>query len=182
MNIPQDIPPEAKEKLEAMKGKLDNFSKVIAKEHKEIIGVALLPPSRINPEEKLSEEETNKIKNAINVLVLVDLSERKDWFEVREEITKSVSKKAKEIDTNLNPQITDMYDIRESCFDGKTEILGLIAACAPLYDPKDLLGALKIAEVHKSMVLKKFEKYIVSYVAVGSLFRGDAKPNDIDVA
>ena len=32
------------------------------------------------------------------------------------------------------------------------------------------------------MVIKKFEKYVVSYVAVGSLFRGDAKSNDIDVA
>jgi uncharacterized protein (UPF0332 family) len=32
------------------------------------------------------------------------------------------------------------------------------------------------------MVLRKFEKYIVSYIAVGSVFRGDASSHDIDVA
>lgn len=177
-----EIPKEAKEKLDAMKEKLDKFSKAITKENKEIIGVALLPPSKINPEEKLPEEEIKKLRNAINVLILVDLSGKKDWFELREALNKKIAKKAKEIDENLTPQLTDIYEIRESCFDGKPEMLELIAASAPLYDPKDLLGALKIAEVHKNMVLKKFEKYIVSYVAVGSLFRGDAKPNDIDVA
>ena len=52
---------------------------------------------------------------------------------------------------------------------------------APVYDPKDMLGAIKIAEVHKTMVLKKFDRYIMSYVAAGSLFRGDKKSNDIDV-
>ena len=56
----------------------------------------------------------------------------------------------------------------------------MIAMSAILYDPMDVLGALKISEVHKSMVLQKFEKYIVSYVAAGSLFRGE-KSNDIDV-
>ncbi|HZX11930.1 MAG TPA: HEPN domain-containing protein [Candidatus Nanoarchaeia archaeon] len=177
-----DLPKEAKEKLDAMKEKLDKFSKTVTKENKEIIGIALLPPTKINPEEKLPEEELKKIKNAINIMVLVNLIDVKNWFDVREALTKKVIKKATEIDQNLNIQVMDIYDIRESCFDGKTEILALIAASAPIYDPKDLLGALKIAEVHKNMVLKKFEKYIVSYVAVGSLFRGDAKPNDIDVA
>src|SRR3989344_4054764 len=177
-----DLPKEAKEKLDAMKEKLDKFSKTVTKENKEIIGIALLPPTKINPEEKLPEEELKKIKNAINIMVLVNLIDVKNWFDVREALTKKVIKKATEIDQNLNIQVMDIYDIRESCFDGKTEILALIAASAPIYDPKDLLGALKIAEVHKNMVLKKFEKYIVSYVAVGSLFRGDAKPNYIDVA
>jgi uncharacterized protein (UPF0332 family) len=32
------------------------------------------------------------------------------------------------------------------------------------------------------MAVQKFERYVVSYIAVGSLFRGDANPNDIDVA
>ncbi len=179
---PPELTKEAKEKLDAMKDKLDKFSQALTKENKEVIGIALLPPSKINPEEKLPEEELKRLRNAINVLVLVDLSEKKDWYELRESLSKKVVKKAKEIDENLAPQLMDMYEIRESCFDGKSEILEMIAASAPIFDPKDLLGALKICEVHKNMVLKKFEKYIVSYVAVGSLFRGDAKPNDIDVA
>ena len=37
---------------------------------------------------------------------------------------------------------------------------------------RGMLAAVKIAEIHKSMVLKKFEKYIVSYVLAGSLVQG----------
>ena len=45
-----------------------------------------------------------------------------------------------------------------------------------------MLSAIKISEVHKNMVLKKFEKYIVSYVLAGSLVQGRATPqSDIDV-
>src|SRR3989344_4001908 len=67
-----ELPKEAKEKLEAMKSKLDKFSKIITKEHKEIMGVELLPPSRLNPEEKLPEAELEKLKQRINVLVVID--------------------------------------------------------------------------------------------------------------
>ena len=42
--------------------------------------------------------------------------------------------------------------------------------------------AIKISEIHKQMVLKKFERYIVCYVLAGSLVQGKAsKDSDIDV-
>jgi predicted nucleotidyltransferase/uncharacterized protein (UPF0332 family) len=45
-----------------------------------------------------------------------------------------------------------------------------------------ILGALRVAEIHKSLVLQKFEKYVVSYVIGGSLVRGEAVPtSDVDV-
>ena len=51
----------------------------------------------------------------------------------------------------------------------------------PLYD-KGLLGAMRVTEIHKSLVLQKFEKYVVSYVLGGSLIRGEAtKDSDVDV-
>jgi len=44
------------------------------------------------------------------------------------------------------------------------------------------MAAIKIAEIHKTMVLKKFEKYILSYVLAGSLTQGKATTtSDIDV-
>ncbi len=180
-NLPE-LPKEAKEKLEAMKSKLDKFSKAITKENKDIMGVALLPPSRINPDEKLPSEEVEKLKKRINVLVVIDVETKKDWMQLREGIINRTIKKAGEIDENIFVTVMDVAEIRENCFDAKYEILDMIAAGAALYDPKDFLGALKISTVHRGMVLKKFDKYIVSYVAVGSLFRGDATSNDIDVA
>jgi len=178
-----ELPKEVKEKLEAMKAKLDKFSKEIVKENKEIKAVSLLPPTKVNPEdqEKLSKEDLEKLRNRINVLVIADLEEKKDWFELRDKIIKDVNKKADEIDKNIFATVMDFYEIRENCYDGKYELLEMIATGASLYDPMDFLAAVKISEYHKTMVLSKFDKYIVSYVGVGSLFRGDVKSGDIDV-
>ena len=45
-----------------------------------------------------------------------------------------------------------------------------------------MLAAIKIAEIHKEMVIKKFERYIVSYVLAGSLIQGrSTSKSDIDV-
>ncbi len=176
-----EIPKEAREKLEAMKGKLDKYAKAMTKDFKDdIIGVALLPPSKIDPDEKLNEEQIKKLKNAINVLILIDLVNKKDNVKIRDTIIKASHAKAKEIDENISPLVMDIIEIRENCLDGKYDIMEMLAVGAPLYDPKDILVALKLIEVHKSMVLKKFEKYIVAYCGGGSLFRGE-QANDIDV-
>ena len=123
-----------------------------------------------------------KNKNEINVFVLVDDSDSKDIakFELRDRLIKVVDKIAKDIDSNIVPEVMLNTELIESCYDAKYEILRDIGDSAPFYDPSDMLAAIKIAEVHKSMTIKKFEKYIVSYVAAGSLFRGE-KSNDIDV-
>ena len=177
-----ELAKEVKEKLDAMKTKLDKFSKVITKENTDIMGIALLPPSKIHPEDNIPPQEAEKLKKRINVLVVIDVETKKDWPALRDNIIKRVIKKANETDENIYITVMDVAEIRDNCFDSKYEILQMIAAGAALYDPKDFLGAIKIAEVHQNMVLKKFDKYIVSYVAVGSLFRGDATSNDIDVA
>ena len=177
-----EIPEEVKQKLDSMKLKLDKYTEYLKKEFKEIVGVTLLPPSKIDPAQKFTKEEEEKLKSKINVLVILDLEEKKEWFELRDSVIKKANKKSQELDPNIVTTITDLFELRENCFDAKYEFMELIAASAILYDPKDFLGAVKISEVHKAMVLRKFDKYIVSYVAVGSLFRGDAKSFDIDVA
>lgn len=165
-----ELPKEAIAKIEAIKSKLENLKKNILKEVKDIIaGIALLPPNE-------------KEKEKINVLCLIDVSEKKNWYELREDAIKKTKAIAEKIDKNIVIEIMDIFEVREACFDGKYEVLKEIGMSAPIYDPNELLAALKIAEVHKTMAIKKFEKYIVSYVAVGSLFRGDARSNDIDVA
>lgn len=177
-----ELPKEVKEKLDAMKSKLDKYSKVVTKDNKDIMGITLLPPTKLHPEDKLTNEEAEKIKKRINVLVVIDVETKKDWPVLRDKIIKSCIDKAKDIDENIYVTVMDVAEIRDNCFDAKYDILSMIAGGASVYDPKDFLGAIKISEVHKNMVLKKFDKYIVSYVAVGSLFRGDAISNDIDVA
>ncbi len=171
MNKQPKIPEDLKKKFEQLKIKLEKFKKLLLKEHSQyILGLSLLPP----------KEES---KNDINVLILVDDTDTKkiSRFELHDKITKSSEKYAQEVDKNIKSQILLLNELRENCNDGKYEVLQLIAMSAQIYDPKDMLAAFKIAEVHKTMVLKKFDKYIMSYVAAGSLFRGDKKANDIDV-
>jgi uncharacterized protein (UPF0332 family) len=182
------INPELQKKFEQIKNKIDKLKKEVIKKHKEIIGIALLPnisPLRfssymdagVKKDEKLDEEDKDKI----NLLVLVDDQDKKEMFELKHRITKSVEEIAKNIDTNFLIKSKLIFEIKEDCFDGRYEFLQLISLSAIFYDPNEFLAGLKVSEIHKNMVIKKFDKYIFSYIAAGSLFRGDKKSFDIDV-
>ena len=161
---------EIKKNLQEAKAKIDKFQKNLLKKFdKYVAGIALLPPKKED-------------KGKVDLLVLFDDSDSKKMhkLELRDRLF-SISKSiAEEIDKNFVVEIILLSELKQDCYDSKWELIGLIGIGMILYDPNDLLAAVKISEVHKNMVLKKFDKYIVSYVAAGSLFRGE-KANDIDV-
>ena len=172
------LPKEVQDKLKVIKKKLDRFQKeVVKKFDKYIMGIALLPPPKPqNPEEKIDPDK-------VHVLVLVDDgdSTKMSKEELRDKLTTIIDSIAKETDKNIVPQTLILTELWQSCYDAKYELLQIIAMSAPVYDT-GMLSAIKIAEIHKTMILKKFEKYIVSYVLAGSLIQGKAtKDSDIDV-
>jgi uncharacterized protein (UPF0332 family)/predicted nucleotidyltransferase len=171
------LPKEAKKKLKIIKEKLDTFQKkVVEKFDKYIVGICLLPPPK--PEEGKTPE-----KEEIHVLTLVDDTDSKKMSkaELKEKLGTIITGIGKEIDENFVTQTVILSELWQSCYDAKYDMLQLIAMGAPIYDT-GMLSAIKIAEIHKTMVLKKFEKYIVSYVLAGSLTQGKAtKTSDIDV-
>ncbi|MBW2996531.1 hypothetical protein KY332_04495 [Candidatus Woesearchaeota archaeon] len=174
------IPKEMEKKLKAIKTKLDKFSKkIVEKFEKYIMGVALLPPPRPQKEAK---EEKKVDKNAIRVLVLIDDSEptKMTKAELKEKLSTIIESMAKEVDEKIKPDTILLSELWQNCYDGKYELLQLIALGAPIYDG-GMLSTIKLAEIHKQMILKKFEKYIVSYVLAGSVVQGKPNPNDIDV-
>ncbi|MFH0868030.1 MAG: nucleotidyltransferase domain-containing protein [Candidatus Woesearchaeota archaeon] len=174
----EKLPKDVQEKLKTIKTKLDKFQKkILDKFDKYVAGIALLPP----PKPENEKEEVDKDK--INVLVLVDDSDSRKMskYELKEKLSAIMKNNAQEIDKNLVPQVVILSELWQNCYDGKYELLQLIALSASIFD-RGMLAAIKIAEVHKTMVLKKFEKYIVSYVLAGSLVQGKATPtSDIDV-
>lgn len=169
----EQIPDEAKKRLEEIKDKLEDFKdKIIKKFEGYIIGVALLPP-----------DKEDKKKEKVNVLVLVDDtdSQKMNKQELRDRLSTIIEKVADEVDKNLVPQTMILSEIWQACYDAKYDVLQMIAMSAPVHDT-GMLAAIKISEIHKNMVLKKFEKYIVSYVLAGSLVQGKAThTSDIDV-
>ncbi len=185
------IPKELEEKFKAIKDKVEKFQKEIVKKfEKYIIGVALLPPPQaqfpqgLPPE--MPEEEKKKFEEAkdkIHILVLIDDSEpsKMTKAELKEKLSAIMEQTAKETDPKLSQQTVLLSEVWQSCYDGKSDLLQMIAISAPIYDT-GMLSAIKISEIHKTMVLKKFEKYIVVYALAGSLVQGKAtKESDIDV-
>jgi len=169
------LPKEAQAKLKGIKKKLDKFKdQLMGKFDKYIMGISLLPPQK---------EEEKVDKDKIHALVLIDDSDSQKMskMELKTKLTAIIESIAKDIDKNLIPQTIIMSELWQSCYDAKYDLLGTIAMSAPVFD-KGMLAAIKICEIHKTMVLKKFEKYIVSYVLSGSLMRGQAtETSDIDV-
>jgi predicted nucleotidyltransferase/DNA-binding FrmR family transcriptional regulator len=169
------LPPEVEEKLKVIKTKIDKFQKqLLEKFDKYIVGLGLLPPPRdVKPEQK----------DEVHLLILVDDSDstKMSKQELHEKLEQVVNAMAKEIDKNLIPNVVVLSDLWQSCYDGKYDLTQMVALAAPIFD-RGMFGAIKIAEIHKEMVLKKFEKYIVTYVLAGSLVQGKATPeSDIDV-
>ncbi len=186
----EKLPPEVKQKLTDIKNKLDKFKdELLKKFDKYVIGIALLPPPKPPaanlPPDLLAEEQKKyeQEKDRINVMVLVDDtdSQKMSKDELAEKMSTIVNAAAQDVDKNITPQITLLSDLWQNCYDGKYDLLELISLSAPIHDT-GMLSAVKIAEIHKQMVLKKFEKYIVAYVLAGSLVQGRAtKESDIDV-
>ncbi len=168
---------ETKEKLEKIKSKIDSFKEKLIKRFEEnVLGLMLLPPTK-------NEQENTSSESKINLLALIDDSDSTKMTkdELRDKITGIIQELAKSTDESLNPETLLLTDLWQNCYDGKYEILQAIATSATIYD-KGMVAAIRLSEIHKTMVLKKFEKYIVSYVLAGSLVQGKAtSESDIDV-
>jgi len=200
------LPPELEKKLQALKEKLDSFkAKVLDKFGDYIVGITLLPPEKQMPAvegeqgEGVGAEGSDRRQSVgqagagqkqesidekkINVLVVVDdtTSSTMSKEELYQKFSTIIKKIGEETDKDLVPQSILLTDLWQNCYDAKYDLNRLIAMGAPIYD-NGMLAAIKIAEIHKSMVIKKFEKYILSYVLAGSLTQGRATAtSDIDV-
>ncbi|MDD5178106.1 MAG: hypothetical protein PHT54_02390 [Candidatus Nanoarchaeia archaeon] len=171
------------DKGEELKKDLNKLKKEILKKFdKYVLGMCVLPVEL--PEELQNDFYKNQKekKDIINLFILIDDSDSKKMpkEELNARVTKIVAEIALGINKNVNTIPMLLSALQEACFDSKFDILKSIGMSAIVYD-KGILGALKTAEIHKTMTVEKFEKYVLSYVAAGSLFRGDANPADIDV-
>lgn len=167
---------EVQKKMEATQKELKGIVDWIVKKYPFTQSISVLPQQSI-PNFVKEEEVPKETENYIQLYMVVPEEEYKNIPRITKEIITEKIDKAKE---KIWLQIKTPVDISENCFDSRFEIHSAIALSLPLFD-KGVLESLRVSEIHKSLVLRKFEKYVVSYVIGGSFIRGDVtKESDVD--
>ena len=180
--ISKDKMPELSEheqkEMEKKKKELDSIKQFIVKKYPFTVAVGILPPQaipKIEEEEDIPEAE--KKDKRVHIVHIVPEEQFKNIPKIKKELVEHT----KNIKPKLWFHIITPVDIWNFLMDSRYDLSGAIAMSFPLYD-KGLLGALRVAEIHKTLVLRKFERYVSSYVIAGSLVRGTAtKTSDVDV-
>jgi predicted nucleotidyltransferase/uncharacterized protein (UPF0332 family) len=171
-----------KKDMEKVKKSLEKLKNFIVKKYPFTQAIGILPPMSIKLfiEEEEVPKETEK---QVHMYMVVPEEKFKEVPKIKQEIIKQIElmEKGSDEKQKIWLQVKTPVDVWENCLDSKFDVASAIGMSFPLYD-KGILGALRVAEIHKSLVLQKFEKYVVSYVIGGSLVRGEAvKTSDVDV-
>src|SRR3990167_6008947 len=124
------LPKDVQEKIKALKKKLDEYKdEVLKKFDKYIMGISLLPPPKPKEGEQIN-------KDRVDLFILVDDrdSQKMSKLELKDKLAAIMENIAKENDKNIFPQTIILSELWQNCYDGKSEMLALVAMGAPLFD------------------------------------------------
>ncbi len=168
-----------KKEMEEIKEKLQTLKDKILEKYKFVFAMGILPPKaskKIVEEERVPKEEAEK--KPIHLAIVIP----EEKFKKIKEIKAGMVELAKDMGPKVWLHIKTPVDMWNFCLDSKFEMVSAYSMAYPLYDKKKFLETLRLAEIHKSLVLNKFEKYVTSYVLGGSFITGKAKKtSDIDI-
>jgi uncharacterized protein (UPF0332 family)/predicted nucleotidyltransferase len=178
--------PESSEKmqkeLEKTKKDLEKIKATIVKKYPFTQAIGILPPQAINLfiEDELGENvpqaEAEKLQKKVHLYMIIPEEKFKDIQKIKKEVVSELEKTKQNAWIYLKTPV----DVWNAALDSKFELVNAIGMSYPLYD-KGILSSLRVAEIHKALVLQKFDKYVVSYVIAGSIVRGDvSKESDVD--
>lgn len=158
--------------------KLESFKKALLKKFPFTISLSILPPQMhklFEEDEGMTPEEIAKKPTHLFFVI-----PEEEYQHIPKKIKPELLKIIQESKENVWVHIKTPVDVWNYGLDSKFELIDAIAASYPLHD-SGLLGSLRVANIHKTLVLRKFEKYVASYVVGGSLVRGTAdKDSDVD--
>ncbi len=176
--IPGEISEKQREEMEKTRGKLEKFKKDVLKKFPFFFSVGIIPPQAC---EKLEEEESVPIEECKKKPIHLILLMPEEQFKNLNKIKPVIVEMAKDIKPSVWIHVKTPVDVFNYGLDSKYDILSAISMSFPLFD-KGFLGSLRVSEIHKSLVLRKFEKYVTSYILAGGFVRGEAsKTSDVDI-
>jgi predicted nucleotidyltransferase len=165
-----------------LKKKLEDFKKKMMKKFPFIISLGILPPnaSLIFEEDENIPKEIADTK-LIHVMMIMPEEQYKNLVKIKPEVVKIAKESGENLWVHIKTAEVDMWNYG---LDSKFEFVDAVAACFPLYD-KGFLGALRVASIHKNLVLNWLNvgriRYVATYAIGGSLVRGTADENsDVD--
>ncbi len=175
--LPGEITEEAKKAIDKTKEKLENFKKEVLKKFPFTLAIGITPPQAAEKfDEELGLTPEEKKEKPMHIVIVIPEDNFKDIAKIRPEMIRM----CKDMKPKLWLNIITPVDLANYCLDSKFDVVEALGMSYPLHD-KGLLGAFRISQIHKSLCLRKFEKYIYSYVIGGSLIRGEAiKTSDVD--
>lgn len=173
---------ETQKKIEKTKEELDKLKGELIKKYKFIKAIGILPSQSakvfLDDElgENIPEEELKKLQKKVHLYVIIPEEKFKEIPKIKKEMVEIIDKSNQDVWIYLKTPV----DIWEACMDSKFDLVNFIGLSYPLHDT-GILSGLRVAEIHKNLVLQKFDKYVVSYVIGGSLVRGNVtKTSDVD--
>ncbi|HLC54715.1 MAG TPA: nucleotidyltransferase domain-containing protein [Candidatus Nanoarchaeia archaeon] len=172
------VPSEAVKEADKIKNELEDFKKKLIKKFPFTITLSILPA----PSFKWFEEEEGLVPEEVSrkPLHLYMIVPEDEYKNIAKKIKPEVLKLIQEGKHNIWVHIKTPVDVWNYGLDSKFELIDAVGSSYPLHD-KGLLGALRVANIHKTLVLRKFEKYVATYAVGGSLVRGTAgKDSDVD--
>ena len=164
--------------IEKIKTKLDEFKKKVVKKFPFTVSLGVLPADSF----KIFEEDEGLLPEEIakKPLHLIMLIPEDNFKDIPKKIKPELVKLVRESKQELWVHIKTPVDVWNYGLDSKYEFIDAFGRSMPLHDT-GFLGALRLAIIHKTLVLRKFEKYVASYVFGGSIVRGTAdKTSDVD--
>lgn len=176
--LPGEMDEKVKKEIEKTRAKLEEFKKLVLKKYPFTLSLGIIPPQAAGKfDEELGLTPEEKKLKPMHLVVIIPEDNFKDIGKIKTELIKEIKGMKPAVWLNI---ITPV-DMANYCLDSKFDIIEAIGMSFPLHD-KGILGTFRISSIHKSLCLRKFEKYIYSYVIGGSLVRGEGKPtSDIDV-
>ena len=167
-----------KKKMDKTSKEIEEFRDSILKKHKFIEAIGIIPAQATKKiEEEFAISETDAKKELIHILTIIPEKKFKDIANIRLDCINE----SRKINEKFWVHVMTPIDVWNLGLDSKFDIMEALSMSYPILD-KGILGALRVSQIHKSLVLKKFEKYVSSYVVGGSVTRGETiKSSDIDV-
>ena len=167
---------------EKLKTKLDSFKKKLLKKFPFIKALGIIPPSAVplfEEDERLTKEEIES--KPTHIIMIIPEEQYKNLAKIKPEVIKIVKESRENIWVHMKTSEVDLWNYG---LDSKFEFLDAIAGSFPLHD-NGFLGSLRVAVIHKNLVLNWLNvgrvRYVATYAIGGSLVRGTAdKTSDVD--